>query len=160
MNAYFLGLIVFAFVGSVVLSLTPSGTSRGYVRLLCGLCSVGCVAFPLFGLVDGGVNADEVAALFEPYDVIDENSVEIYNYALDEATLENAEELLKSKIIQELSTKYEDFDLQILLTESSGEKCIDKIIVTLYPSGYSQDPKKIEDICKSELDADCEFIYR
>lgn len=160
MSAYFLSLIVFAFVGSVVLSLAPSGTSRGYVRLLCGLCSVGCVAFPLFGLIDGGVSADDVAALFEPYDEIDENSVEFYNYALNEATVKNAEETLKIKIIQGTSLKYDDFDLQIMLAEMNNEKCIDKIIITLYHSGYSQDPKEIADVCKSELDADCEFIYK
>lgn len=160
MNAYFLGLIVFAFVGSVVLSLAPVGSSRGYVRLLCGLCSVGCVAFPIFSLSEGGVSVEEITALFEPYDEIDENSVEIYNFALNESAVSNAEELLKTKIVQALSAKYEDFDLQIGILKSNDEFYIDKITVTLYPSGYDLDPRRIEAICKSELDAGCEFIYR
>ena len=160
MNSYLLGLIVFAFVGSLVLSLAPAGISKGYVRLLCGLCSVGCVAFPLFSLASGGgISADEVAALFEPYDEVNENIVEIYNSSLNQATLDNAEESLKSEIIQELSADYDDFDLEISVVKTNDKFCIDKIIVKLYPSGYSLDPREISAICEARLDGHCEFIY-
>ena len=160
MNAYFLGLIVFAFVGSVVLSLAPSGTSKGYVRLLCGLCSVGCVAFPLFGFASEGIDSGEIAALFEPYDELDADNVEIYNSALNDSALRNSEEVLKTEIMQELSANYDDFEVEISVLKNGDEFSIDKIIVTLYPSGYALDPKAISDICEGALCAECEFVYK
>ena len=161
MSEYFLGLIIFAFSGSVLLSLAPQGISKKYLRLLCGLCSVGCIVFPLFNFFgSGGIDAEELVAVFDVQDDVSENNVEIYNNSLNDASLKNAEETLKSSIIKELSVKYEDFDLEIVVNKSSEDFYIEKIRVLIYPSGYSVDPKKIGGICKRALDAPCEFIYR
>ena len=74
MNEYFLGLIAFAFVGAIILSVVPEGMSKKYVRLLCGLCSICCIAFPIFELVgSGGMLAENISALFETSIEIDEN---------------------------------------------------------------------------------------
>ena len=76
MSEYFLGLITFAFVGAIIFSLVPSGIGKRYVRLLCGLCSVGCIAFPIFDLISGGNNDfSRISALFEPYNEIDSGIV-------------------------------------------------------------------------------------
>lgn len=161
MTEYFLGLIVFAFVGAVIFSLAPQGASKGYVRLLCGLCSVGCIAFPVFELIaDGGENFFEISELFETKEITSENSVEIYNDALNFATVKNAEASLKSDIIKELSAKYEDVDVKIELNDNSDEIYIKRIVVYIYPSGYASDPKKIKKLCQNKLGMSCDIVYK
>ena len=158
MREYFLGLILFAFFGSVILSVAPQGLGRKYLGFLCGLCSVGCIIFPLASLTyDGG--AESVKAIFEVSDKYEENAVEIYNLYLDEAVIKNAEENLKSEIISEMGADYEDLDVDIILEKNSDDFYIKCASVTLYPSGYDLDPRGIEKICFSRLECACEFFY-
>ena len=161
MRDYFFGLILFAFFGSVILSVAPHGLSRTYLRFLCGLCSVGCIIFPLVSLVspDGDGGAD-IEAFFETEDGQEKNAVEIYNLYLDGVAEKNAEETLKSEIITELRAKSEDIDVDIILDKSSDEIYIKSVYVFFYPSGYDIDPKKVEKICFSALGCGCEFFYK
>lgn len=161
MTEYFLGLIVFAFVGSVILSLVPAGTSKRYVRLLCGLCSVGCIVFPIFELASGNSgDISDLVEIFEPYDEYDKASVEIYNSALNRATLNNAEEALKNDIIKELSAKYGDIDVKIDIKENNDGFYIDKVLVFIHPAGYSLDPDRIAEVCRKRLGKKCDIIYK
>lgn len=160
MTEYFLGLIAFAFVGAVIISLTPTGNSKRYVRLLCGLCSVCCIAFPIFELVD--INEgyiDEIINAFTTDDAI-KNADEIYNDSLNSATVKNAEELLKNDIIKETSTKYGDIDVKINLGKTGDEFYIDNITVYLYGAGYFADPKKISEVCRERFGKECIVIYK
>ena len=115
MSDYFLGLILFAFFGAIILSITPQGMSRGYLKFLCGLCSIGCIIFPLASFsIEGGAGRDDVEALFDVGENYEENAVEIYNSFLDDTVKSNAENNLKSKIISELNADFEDFDVDII----------------------------------------------
>ena len=160
MNEYFLGLIVFAFVGAIVLSLVPSGAGRGYVKLLCGLCSVCCIAFPIFELVElGGNEFDYIVNMFDSEEAI-KNADEIYNKALNTATVENAENSLKNDIIKGVSAKYDDIDVKIILSEAGDEFYISDIVVYLYSGAYTVNPKSIREICVSKLGKECKIIYK
>lgn len=161
MTEYFLGLIAFAFVGAIIFSLAPDGKSKKYVRLLCGLCSIGCIAFPIFELINsGGEEVEGIASLFEASGKIEENSVEIYNNYLNYATVENAEKNLKDEVISRTSANTEDIDVKILISENSGEYYIDDVVVYLYRSGYDLDPKIIDEICQNRLSKGCTIIYK
>ena len=161
MTEYFLGLIVFAFVGAIIFSLVPDGKSKRYVRLLCGLCSIGCIAFPIFELMDsGGEKIESLSSLFIMSDKIDENCVEIYNNSINDATIKIAEENLKNAIIKGTSASLDDIDIKILVERNSDEFYIDRIIAYIYPSGYDLDPKKIDKICRNELGKECSIIYK
>ena len=161
MKEYFLGLIAFAFIGSIIFSLVPSGTPKRYVRLLCGLCSVGCIAFPIFELMnDHNVDIEKLTVLFEPYNEIDENTVKIYNNSLNSAALKNAEESLKNDIIKEISANYEDIDVCVDVKQNGDDFYINKVLIYIYPSGYAKDPKRIKAICENRFSAECEIIYR
>ncbi len=161
MNEYFLGLIVFAFVGSMILALAPTGISRIYIRLLCGLCSIGCIAFPLMSLANGDMlSSGDFAAIFEPSDKIDEEIAEIYNNSLNDATLSSVEESLEGEIISRLSAEYEDIDIEILISNRENTVSVDKIRVYIYPSGYALSPDKISEICQERLSCECEFVYK
>ena len=161
MREYFLGLILFAFFGSVILSVAPHGLSRTYLRFLCGLCSVGCIIFPLVTLFSSdGDKSAEIESFFEPSENEDKNAVEIYNLYLDSIAEKSAEESLKNKIITELNAKVEDVDVDIILDKSSDEIYIKSVYVLFYPSGYDIDPKKVEKICFSAFGCGCEFFYK
>lgn len=160
MTEYFLGLIIFAFVGSVIFSLVPSGIGKRYVRLLCGLCSIGCIAFPLLKLVGGEVELDGISAIFEPISTIDCNTVEIYKDSINNATIEIAEQSLKNDIIREASAKSDDIDVIISIGENSDKFYIDTVSVIIYPSGYHLNPDKIDAVCRDKLDKGAEFIYK
>lgn len=160
MREYFLGLILFAFLGSAILSVAPCGVAKGYLRFLCGLCGIGCIIFPIFSILgsETGERAD-FEALFEANANDEDNYVEIYNSFFDESVLLNAEASLKNQIISELNASNEDFELKIIVGYNSDEKYIKRVRVNFYPSGYSIDPKRIEKICFSSLGCECEFFY-
>lgn len=161
MVEYFLGLIVFAFVGSVILSLVPAGTSKRYVRLLCGLCSVGCIAFPIFELAgDNNGDISGLVEIFEPYDELEGAADEIYNNALNCVTLNNAEDMLEGDIIKELLAKPGDIDVRIDVKEKDNGFYIDKVLIFIYPSGYFLNPDKINSICQKRLGENCDIIYK
>lgn len=160
MREYFLGLILFAFLGSAILSVAPCGLAKGYLRFLCGLCGVGCVIFPVFSLLgsESGERAD-LEALFEADAGDAESYAEMYNSFFDEATLNNAETSLKNEIMSELKAESEDFELKIILDDNGAENYIKLVRVNFYPSGYAIDPDEIEKICFSRLGCECEFFY-
>lgn len=159
MNKYFLGLIIISFVGTVVMALSPKGASRAYLKLLCGLCSIGCIAIPLLSVVGGGSFAEELISAFEYKSADEEAMIEIYNSALNGVALDSAEKTLKSEIIKELSTKSDALDVDIILNKSGEDFYISRVVVTIYPSGYALNPREISKICKSRLSVDCEFVY-
>ena len=161
MSGYFLGLIIVSFTSAAVMSLTPQGMSRSYIRLLCGLCGVVCIAFPVLSLFDDGEElAKSISDAFEVSVEIDENNVEIYNNSLSFAAVKNAEENLKSAIIKAGIAEYNDFDININIEEKSDGFYINNILVILYPSGYTAAPDEIEKICYSYFEVPVEFIYK
>ena len=160
MNEYFLGLIIFAFFGAIIFSLVPEGMSKRYVRLLCGLCSIGCIAFPIFELAGGGIDVEKIVSLFENSTEIDENSVEIYNSSLNSAAVKNACDSIKNEIIKGTSAKYDDIDIRIITNKNGDEFYIEKVSVLIYPSGYALDPDRIVRICERRLGRGCEIIYK
>jgi hypothetical protein len=161
MAEYFLGLIAFAFFGSVILSLLPEGFSKKYARLLCGLCAIVCVAFPLFE-VAGNIKNDfkDIASFFEPSAEIEQNAVEIYNNSINTATLKNVEESLKNDILKGNSVSADGVDVRIVLNNNGDEFYIKEVRAYIYPSGYALDPKKINEICKNKLGTECNIIYK
>lgn len=160
MSGYFLGLIIFAFVGAIILSLVPAGASKKQVRFLCGLCSIGCIAFPLFQIAGDGIDFDGISSIFEASSSIDENAVEIYKSYLNEATIKNVEETLKNDIIQGNSAKLDDIDVNIIVDKNSDEYYISEVVVYIYPSGYGIDPNKIEALCQERLGHKATIVYK
>lgn len=161
MRDYFLGLILFAFFGSVILSVAPSGLGRGYLKFLCALCSIGCIMFPLASIAyDTEAWHGDIENMFETEELSEENSAEIYNSLLDRALEINVENELKAKIITETKAECNDVDVDIILGQNGDEFYIDSIEVVFYPSGYDIDPRKVEKICFSEFGCKCKFFYR
>lgn len=161
MKEYFLGLIVFAFFGSVIISLAPSGSPKRYLRLLCGLCSVGCIALPIFDTVSGeGVSREDIIAIFEADAESESACAEIYNSAINSASIVNAELALRERIVSELNADYDAVEVKISLADSVGGVGVEKVWIYIYPSGLALNPDKIRILVAESFDAPCEFLYR
>ncbi len=102
MNDYIMAIMICTCLGGGVLALAPKGRSKKTVSLLCSLCTVGCMLFPLGDLLDGEWLEGNIAERFEGE--LQEQSFydEIYNSAIDSAEIENANINLKNQIIKEL----------------------------------------------------------
>ncbi len=159
MKEYFITIMAVALVGGVILSLTPKGSSARYVRLLCGLCTVGCVAFPIVGFFDGELDKEGLLSVFDYEERDKEYYEEIYNNNLNKSEIENAENILKGEILEGVSAKNDDIDVRLVTEDNSGEISILKVEVTIYPSGLTIDPRRIENYVQDRLGCPCEFFY-
>lgn len=159
MKEYFITVIAVALVGGVIISLVPRGASVKYVRLLCGLCTVGCIAFPVMSFVKGDFNIDELTSLLDYESQEGEYYEEIYNSKINEAEIKNAEATLKSEIIKETSIGNDAFDIKIVTDKNSDEIFISNVEVTICSAGVSIDPRKIEACVYERLGCGCTFFY-
>ncbi len=159
MTEYFITVMAVTLAGGVIISIAPKDSSVRYIKLLCGLCTVCCVAFPLISFVGNGFDTEGLLKLFD-YDAVEQAYYEeIYNNNFDKLSIENAEIKLKSEIIKEISAKDEDFDVKIITETSSGEIYISSVRVTIYKSGLSIDPKLIENFIFDSLGCQTVFFY-
>ena len=159
MKEYFLTVIVVAIIGGIVISLEGGKGSGRYIRLLCGVCTAGCIVLPIASLIADGWSADEgILELFEQEQFL-ENYDEYYNYALDNAENINADNILKSNIIQALSLDDSDIDVHIVVGNNGGEKYIDIVEVTIYAQGLDIDPRLVQKYVKELLGCQCVIYY-
>ena len=113
MKEYFITVIAVALVGALIISMLPAATNAKYLRLICGLCAIGCIVFPLANMGELSFESDEIIGLFGDSGENDEQYDKIYNNTIENAEITNAQILLKSEIIKELSASDEDFDIKI-----------------------------------------------
>ena len=65
MKEYFITVMAVAFLGGTIITLVPLGNTTKYVRLLCGLCTVCSIAFPLVSFVGGDFEKEELLSIFD-----------------------------------------------------------------------------------------------
>ena len=122
MKEYFMIVISVIFMGGIVVSLAPEGTGQRYLRLLASLAVTGCIIIPLFSFLDGWqIDANRISDMLTWGEESTQNYEEIYNNAIIDAGVKNAETKLKSEIIQELNGDIEDIELRIIADQKSGE---------------------------------------
>ena len=159
MKEYFIGIMAVAFLGSTLLALAPSGFEK-HLRLLCGFCAVAAVLFPLVSFLSDGIYINgEWRELFAEDKSESRDYDEIYNDALVNAEGENAEEILKNDIIEELKLKNDSFDIRILIDKSGDEYSISRTELIIYASGIAIDPHDVKNYIETRLECDCEVIY-
>ena len=130
-----------------------------HVRLLCSLCTVACIAFPLASLLNGSFEYQDVIDIFDQ-DAESENVYdEIYNNTLNEYQISNAENLLKQEIIQSIGADSAAFDVKIITEKNNDEICISLVRVTVYTSGLSINPREVEKYVTQRLGCECETVY-
>ena len=159
MKAYFLGIIIVAFLGGMVVSIIPGGASQRYLRLLCGLCVSASIVLPIFSLLSQGkfeVNAND---FLETRAFEEDNYAEIYNKSIKNAEEKTLESILKVEIIQEFDAKSEDIDIDLVIAEKSDEFYISEVYLEIHASGVLLDPHAIKEYIDYRLLCDCVIVY-
>lgn len=160
MKEYIMGAVTVVLAVSVIMSLVPRSGTSGTMKLLCGLCTVCAVVFPLTSLFgDGMYDTEGIRALFEQEKYDEQYYVEIYNKYFTEAEVSGGEIYLKSQVSQELGLDNEDFDLNVILSDESDEISIDTVEIIIYASGLDIDPHSVEKYIISRLNCKCTVIY-
>ena len=159
MKEYFISVIAVSLLGGVIISLLPDVDAAKHVRLLCSLCTVACIAFPLVSLFDSGIDVDAIGEMFEQSEERSEKYDEIYNGTLNEYEIINAQNTLKQEIIQRIGADASAFDLKIITNKNSDVIYISSVRVCIYGSGVSIDPKEVKKYVQDRLGCDCEIVY-
>ncbi len=160
MKGYFTGIILVVLLSSAVLSITPSDGSKKYIRLVCGLCTVGCMLIPAaqaFGSL--WMSEEDIISKFEYSETAERDYAEIYNKNLNSTEIKNAEASLKRLIIEELSLNYADFDIAINAEIKSDEFYISSVTLKIYPSGVNIEPSRVTEYISEKLDCPAEVYY-
>ena len=159
MKEYFLAILAVAVIGGIIISLSPDGNSAKYIKLLCGLCTVGCIIIPIVSYAaEGDYSYEQWKGVFVQEQYVGEYD-EIYNNAFENVENTNADILLKNKIIQALRVEKDDFDIHICLDNKSDGKSIEKVEVKIYSSGIDIDPRSLENYVYSLLKCQCVIYY-
>ena len=159
MKEYFLVILAVAVIGGIIISLSPDASSAKHIRLLCALCVTGCIIIPIASYaVDGAFSYGEWQEIFAQDQYVAEYD-EIYNNTFENVENSNADILLKSKIMQELMLKNDEFDVHICLDNKSDEKSIEKVEVKIYSKGIDIDPRLLENYVYGLLKCQCMIYY-
>lgn len=159
MKEYFISVIVVSLVGSMVVSMASGNSAAKHLKLLCGLCTVACIVFPLTAAFGVSFDKEDVVQLFACETNEKEYYDEIYNLSLNKSEIKNAENILKGDIVKELSLSKDDFDVNIIAEENNGEFYISTVRINIYTSGISINPRYIEQYILNRLGCGCEFVY-
>ena len=161
MKEYFAVVITVIFIGGTLISLSPEGSGQRYLRLLVSLAVTGCIIMPLFSFLDGWeMDADGISEMLSWGEENTQNYEEIYNNAIVDAGTREAENKLKSEILQALGGDGEDIDLKIVAGHKSGEIYIERTEIIIYPSGLALDPHFMENYISERLGCECVVIYK
>ena len=160
MKEYFISVITVALVSGSVATLMPNSGLSKHIKLLCALCTVACIAFPIARLLGGSL---DTAGLENTFDVLvdsDEKYDEIYNRSISRYSELNAEFALKSEIVQNLDIANDAFDVKIVREEKDGSIYVSRVRIYLYPNALSIDPRLLENYIFDRLKCNCEFVYK
>ena len=160
MKDYFVGIIVVAFFGGMIVSVLPSGAMQKYLRLLCGLCLSASMILPIFSFFASGDLAWDQGDILGEEDLsLKENYDEMYNRSLMLAQEENLEKIIKNEIIQGFSANSDGFDIDISIEEKSGEFYISSSRIEIHASGITLDPHAMKKYVEERLLCPCEVVY-
>ena len=159
MKEYFITLITVSLVGGMIVTLLPDGNTSKHVKLLCSLCVVACIIFPISSFFGDFFDKESVVGIFRYEEDESYNYDEIYNNSLTEYELINAQVSLKQEIIQGIGVSDDAFDLKIITDENNGVICISSVTVRIYGSGLTVNPREVEKYVSERLGCPCEFVY-
>ena len=159
MKEYFISIATIALVGVATVSMLYGTSNAKYLRLICGLCVIGCIVFPFTKMWDDDFDFSEIEELFKQDEAESQKYDKIYNNSIKHGEISSAETLLKSEIIKEFDVNSEDFDVRINAQKNSGENYSYDIEVKIYPSGIFMNVHAVEKYVNDRLNCECQFYY-
>ena len=159
MKEYFISIMAVSLVGSVIIAMVSGNSTSKYLKLLCGLCMVGCIVFPLTSVANWSLDSENILKKFDYENGQEKYYDEIYNSSLGKFEIINAEISLKSEILKELSASNDDFDLNIITNQNADGFYISSVVIKVHSSGIDIDPRRIEKYVLKRLNCPCEIVY-
>lgn len=159
MKGFFIAVVCLSFVGSAIISLSPSGYEK-HLKSIASLGTLTLAVAMLFSFMGERENyLENFALLFSSDEYQKEVYDEIYNSSLIGAEKQNAEMLLKTYIIQDLSLNNDGFDVNIVVDSSSDAIYIKHVELIIYPDGITIDPKSVEKYIREKIGCECVVVY-
>ena len=159
MKEYFVSVIAVTLAGSALIALAPNGGFIKNIKLLCALCTVACIAFPIGSIFSDGVSANDIKEAFDVQLDEERNYDEIYNNSINEYELLNAEMTLKNEIAQVFELDSDALDVKLVMGEENGTLYISLVKFYLHSKGLTADPRALETYVLERLGCGCEFVY-
>lgn len=157
MKEYFGILIAVALFRGIVGMLFPDGTVGNYAKLLAGLCLLCALLQPASELLREGLPTLGEDWLSETVET--ENYDEIYNQALQNGSLTQAEELVKIKVIQKFSLPSESFDVRVSILSKNEIHELEEIRICLRKQAALTDPRELVAFINEQYGCACVILY-
>ena len=158
MKEYLMTLISVSLLSGIMGMISPEGDLKKYVRLLCTLCVFCAMISPAFSLWQGmGSSGEEI--LGELIDKEDVNYDEIYKDSLLSFGEVQAEETIKSNILERFLLSEDSIDVEV---KSQSENDIEEwiaVTVLLRDEAIFTDPREILSLVESMVSCSCVIVY-
>lgn len=157
MKEYLSLLISVALFGGVIGMLSPEGDLKKYLRLLCSLCLLCAMLAPIFSEWRGGNLSLDFLWESEEGESIDYD--EIYNQSLQSGNRENAEKIVKNRLLAEFDLPYDSLDVRVLFSLENDIYRAEKVELILHPQAIFADPKEMIALVNEVWECPCVVIY-
>ncbi len=158
MKEYLAVLLGVCFASGLVRAISPEGSGKKYVEIICALCVISAIATPLIKGIEELVSFD--GELEFEYSEHTESYDEIYNSYIISGNASAACDALADGIAEYASAPREGISVSLDYTQGENEISVSRARVYIYPRAIATDPQKIREYIKSTLGTECEIIYK
>ncbi len=157
MKEYLSVLVCVCAASGLVRAVSPEGTGKKYIEMICSLCVIIAISVPLvsgiFGLADMNERLDAEGGQ------LTENYGEIYNSFLREGEISAAEKSLGEGLAAYVGAQQDTLRVKIEYEQNEGKTLLTGAKVYILPKAISASPEKIKEYIKNALGVECEIIY-
>ncbi len=156
MENYIRVIFAIGVTAAVVRAVAPESSLSKYLQMLCSLCAVAVIAFPIYETIS---DKDSVIELVNNIEFETQNYEEIYNLYLARGELQAAENILSSDLCKAVGAKTDSLRIRLDAERSDGEIMIKGVDVMICSDGVTASPDKIKEYIFERLKMECRIIY-
>ena len=156
MKTYLLTLFGVCVVSAVIRVISPEGSTKKYIELLCSVCVIAAVAMPAVKAITGFSDYDFDISLEENNK---QNYDEIYNGNLLYESRAAAEELMKNELAALLSVSPESLRVRLGVSQGTDGAAIDSVTVYISAGAITADPAIIKKYVGEITTSECQITY-
>lgn len=156
MKEYVLSMVVVCIICIIVKEISPdSNTIKGHINLVCGLCIICVLAYPVCSLVQSISNFD-FSSVVTPDRENDKNDEyeSIFNNYLCNMQIESIKSEIQQRVANTCNLRNEDVVIYLYTENENGKLCIKRVTVCLFGHAIWADSNKIKETVKSLCDCD------
>ena len=147
-------------IAAAVIQTAGKSVSKKYIDIICSLCVICAVVFPVIKAVSD-IDANSVPDFLNDisYEYETENSVEIYNSYLHFVSVEDAETLLCEELSKKLGTNLGEIEIDLVTDRSEDKPYITDVVVCIHGGAVNADPEIIKEYVGEKTGVNCRIIY-